>query len=439
MNRNTSIVIGLYAVLTMVGTSSCSSSSLEGESPGDGAAVSSGLPLPLEALGVRRPIPSDPALAPDSLFENTIFDASRNLAIWVPSGRALRGLLLLNGLPNAPDPADIAAGKKWRAEQAQDVQLAARQLASTWNFALLTGTTWTDQNRSDFTAQMKLFEDALAKFEADTKQPGLAALPVAIQGGSRFAAFGPLYAQMRPGRVIAYVIEVATTPLPNEASREVPGLMIPGSDDGGQAKIDTGFFPPRAASASLAAAMNWGAGHECASCRDLSWPFFDRVIMARVPQAGGALLRCAPETGWLGNTDTWAAVYAQADYPGDRVRASFLPDHYVANVWLGYTLKAPLATITKPTQPYRWGAGFAQDPSTMSAKDAISLTAELTTPQKGELAFYDGDVLLGAATLSPDGKKATLDGVRLLPGVHSILLLRDKQPIARPAGLVLLP
>jgi hypothetical protein len=449
MRMTTRLVLSLWGSLIALGSSSCSGSANSGDGlggvpnggapPGGGTAVSSGSPLPLDQLGVRRPIPSDAALAPDSLFENTVFDATKNLAIWVPPGRTLRGLLLLNGTPNAPDPADIAAGKKWRAEQAQDVALAARQLASTWSFALITGTTWTDQNRSNFDLQMKLFEDALVKFAADTKQPELAALPVAIQGGSRFSGFGPTYAQKRPGRVIAYVMEVAGAPLPNDASREVPGLIIPGSDDAGQAKIDSGFFPPRAAGASLGAAMNWGAGHECASCRDLSWPFFDRVILSRLSSSGGPLLRLLPETGWLGDTDAWTTVYPQADYPNDRTRASFLPDHFVANVWRSYTLKAPLAKIATPTQPYRWGAGFAQDPSTLRAQDPITITADLTAPLSGELTFYDGDVTLGPATVSADGKKASLANVKLLPGVHSILLLRGSEPIARPAGLVVLP
>lgn len=427
------------------GTAGAAASPGGGALPGGGTTQATGSPLPVEQLGTPRAIPDDPAQAPDSLFEDTIFDPSKNLTIWVPPGRELRGILLLNGTPTAPSPDDIAQGKKWRGEQAQQVQMAARQMASMWNFALVSGTTWTDANRSHFDEQVKLFEDALASFATQTGHDELTWLPVAIQGGSRFSGFGPGYAQTRPERVIAYVMEVSGAPMPSEESKPIPGLIIPGSDDAGQQKVDSGFFRQRAAGARLAAAMNWGEEHECGSCRDLSWPFLDQVIRLRVPEsvdaAGGSvsLLPIQESSGWLGDTHLWSIVYPFADYVGVTNEASWLPSRYAANVWRNYTLYSPVVTFTSPAAPYKWGGGFAQDPSTRSAADPLTIEASVGGAFEGTLKFFDGDVELGEAMISPDGKKATLANVKLEPGLHVFLALSNNRPLSRPAGLLLLP
>ena len=433
-------IAGWALVAVVAGCSSVSEENAERNGdPGGGVASAGGNALPVEQLGAKRPISDDPTSAPDTLFENTIFDATKNLAVWLPPGREVRGLLLLNGTPNAPNVDDIKQGKKWRGEQAQDVQLAARQLASLWDFGLVTGTTWTDENRSRFDDQVKLFEDALSAFEAKTGQRGLASLPVAIQGGSRFAGFGPTYAQKRPERVIAYVVEVAGTPVPTAASKGIPGLMIPGSSDGGAEKVTSGFYPARTAGASLAVAMNWRTGHECASCRDIAWPFFDHVIRARMREKGAPLAPPDEGAAWFGNTETWTFVQSATNYAGDRARASWLPDHFIANVWRNYTLEKPSAAFTSPTQPYKWGGGFAQKPSAARASDVFTLTATLTDAPTGDLTFYDGDVRLGVAERSADGKSASLANIRLVQGLHSFLVMSDTRPLSRPAGMLVLP
>ncbi len=131
-------------------------------------------------------------------------------------------------------------------------------------------------------------------------------------------------------------------------------------------------------------------------------------------------------------------MYPAQEYPGDVSRASWLPNQYVANLWRNYTRKEPRATIEKPTRPYKWGGGFAQDPSSFEAGPA-TLEAVLASPPAEPPTFYDGDVKLGVATVSPDGKRATLANVELKPGLRVLVLMAGSMPLSRPAGLVVIP
>jgi hypothetical protein len=395
-------------------------------------------PLLPDALGVKIPIPDDPALIPDAYFENTLYDSSKNLALWIPPGvDKLRGILYMHGSSNKPNIDNVNQGKKWRDEVEQDRRLAERQVASLWDFALLTGATWID-GANGYADQVALLDKALGEFATATNHPEIPSLPLVHQGGSRFSAFGYDLAMNQPERVIAFASIVGGINA-NEMSHSVPGLQIVGSDDGGQAKIDGSFWSARATGAQIGTAMMWGVEHICGPCSDLSWVYFDQVICKRVPEGGGALKSYTDEEGYLGNADTWVTVHSYPDYPSDRGRAAWLPDLLTANVWRAFTLPEPVVVMDQPTRPYSWSNGFTQDPSIQSASEPIEIVAKITTIFGGEISFFDGDQKLGVATISEDGKEARLSGVKLTPGIHSLFAMSGAMPVSRPAGLILGP
>lgn len=227
------------ALLSAALCAGCGESSGGGAEPDGEAARCSGAALAPEALGVKRPIPDDPDAAPDTYFEDTLLDSSGNLALWIPPGvPELRGIFYVHGSSNRPSAQNIAEGKKWREEVAQDRQLAQRQLASLWGFALLTGATWLEEAHG-YDDQLALLDAALADFAASTGRAEIPSLAIVTEGGSRFSGFGPDLAKNQPERMIAFVSVVGGISA-NEASRAVPGMQMVGEDDGGQSRPTCG-------------------------------------------------------------------------------------------------------------------------------------------------------------------------------------------------------
>lgn len=389
--------------------------------------------LPPDQLGTPLPVANNsPAFFADQLPE-----PGGKLAIWLPPGRAvLRGVFFANGSELAPNPSDPA----WRNQVAQDRLLAARQLASLWNFALVTGSVW------DVPQPALYLDGALRHWATATGHPELAHAPLAIDGGSRFGGFcrGDA-AKTFKGRVIACTIYVAGAGSVSDDNRAIPSLVVLGEEDRGVQTIANSVTPARRAGALIAGAVIWGEGHICDRCQDLSWPFLDRVIAARLPanadpRGGPVTLRDLPESqGFLGSMADWSGPWAYAAAPGDPRELAWLPDQATAMLWRAFALKGPPVRIVKPTSPYSWSNGFSQEPSSLRASAPLTLEATVSGPVSGALSFYDGERLLGTGTLSADGKKLTLANVRLAPGMHALFVMGEVGPVSWPAGLIVLP
>lgn len=310
-------------------------------------------------------------------------------------------------------------------------------------FAYLSGATWTEANRSSFDAQAALLHSALDEFAQATDHSELRTIPLAIMGGSRFSEFGAKYAARYRERVLAYVAVVGGN---GAAVPGVPALMIVGEEDGGAGTISNSFISTRKNGALVAPALIWGAGHICDRCNDLAWPFFDEVIRARLP-AGGAPQGVAEESGWLGDIQTWGNTAPFSDYRGNKQAAAWLFNASFARSWQAFMLKQPLATMTWPTQPYTWANGFSQEPAPLvggkaraiSASRPIDLRASLRQPSSGPFAFYAGDTKIGDGIVSANGATVELKGMRLKPGMYSISVWQNENPVSWPAGLLVLP
>jgi len=178
----------------------------------------------------------------------------------------------------------------------------------------------------------------------------------------------------------------------------------------------------------------------------------DQVVRMRVPvddnpRNGPVPLKPIKESdGWLGDMDQWGAVYPYDQYPGDRTKAAWFPNRYIAYLWRNYMLKAPAVTLKWPTQPYSWSNGFTQEPAPFFKRQArdlrgskpMDLVATLSQPVSGPVRFYAGDVELGVGTVSADGKQVELKGATLPPGMHTFILMQGDQPLSWLGGIILL-
>ena len=394
-------------------------------------------PPPIALAPDQLGTPLDVATKPSAFFADQVAEPGGNLAIWLPPGRpVLRGVLFLNGTANAPNPAD----PDWRNEVAQDRLLAARQLASLWNFALVTGGVW------DIDRPAAYLDGALRHWAAALGRPELANAPLAIDGGSRFSNFcRSEAAEHFRGRVIACTIIVGGARATSEANIGIPSLVAVGERDRGAEIISGSVLPARRSGSLISGVLIWGKGHVCDRCQDLTWPFLDLVIAARLPRdadprGGPVALRAMDEgRGQLGNLLTWAGPWAYEQAPLAPRELGWLPDRASAMLWAAFVLNNPPLRITSPTSPYSWSNGFSQDPSSARAGQPFTLEASVSAPAAGPLIFYDRDRPLGGGTLSADGKRLTLANVRLEPGMHNLFVMGPGGPVSWPAGLIVLP
>lgn len=389
--------------------------------------------LPPEQLGTPLPVGSNPP----AFFADQIGEPGGKLAIWLPPGReVLRGIFFANGSALKPNPADPV----WRNEVAQQRLLAARQLASLWGFAFVAGDVW------DLPQPSQHLDAALRHWATATGHPELAHAPLVIDGGSRFGGFCRGEAARHfTGRILACTVIVAGAGKVTDDNRAIPSLVILGEQDRGLETISGSVLPARQAGALIAGAVIWGKGHVCDRCQDLTWPYYDRLIRMRLahdadPRGGPVPLgELAEGRGYVGSMASWTGPWAYDDAPADPRGLAWLPDRATAMLWRAFALNSPPARITKPTSPYSWSNGFSQEPSSMRASEIFTVEASITAPVTGPLTFYNGERPIGVGTLSADGKRLTLAGVRLEPGMHSLFVMGEAGPVSWPAGLIVLP
>ena len=137
----------------------------------------------------------------------------------------------------------------------------------------------------------------------------------------------------------------------------------------------------------------------------------DGRAAGRRPTAGPMKLKpMRIEDGWFGDRRTWetnyAAVAGYADYKGDKASAAWLPNRYVAYVWRSFVSRDPPVQVvaqrtdgrlkTPPFKPMDKRFLIVPHGTGVELAAKFVLGAEIR-----KVAFYDGDVRLGEAAVSP--------------------------------------
>jgi poly(3-hydroxybutyrate) depolymerase len=186
--------------------------------------------------------------------------------------------------------------------------------------------------------------DALAKFAGRSKHAELASAPLLLWGMSAGGQFDYELTAWHPERVAAFVVNkggIYYTALTSRAARAVPGMLFIGGKDLEQrvATITGVFAVNRRGGALWALALEPGVGHVVGKSRDVSMPFFEDVLAARLDDSG-ALEPMVESTGLMGDLKTkdFGPIPDKApNYP-----TSWLPSERVARAWRAMETGQPI-------------------------------------------------------------------------------------------------
>jgi poly(3-hydroxybutyrate) depolymerase len=186
--------------------------------------------------------------------------------------------------------------------------------------------------------------DALAKFAGRSKHAELASAPLLLWGMSAGGQFDYELTAWHPERVAAFVVNkggIYYTALTSRAARAVPGMLFIGGKDLEQrvATITGLFAVNRRGGALWALALEPGVGHVVGKSRDVSMPFFEDVLAARLDDSG-ALEPMVESTGLMGDLKTkdFGPIPDKApNYP-----TSWLPSERVARAWRAMETGQPI-------------------------------------------------------------------------------------------------
>lgn len=232
--------------------------------------------------------------------------------LWLSaSDRPVKGILAV--LPGSDaDGTGLAEDPQWQS------------VAAKWNFALLgiTFTTWSAETpyyQAEKGSGEALLE-ALNQLAVESSRPELKKVPIAMLGHSQGGQFAFHFACWRPDRVIAFAAIKGGyyDPVPTQASRGVPGLLMSGEKDSEfrPKNIRRLFEANQAPSSRWCFAQEPGVGHEVGRCPDLIVPFFNAIISKRTrpcigdPKDASFVSNANQAQGaWLPNEEvakTWA-------------------------------------------------------------------------------------------------------------------------------------
>jgi len=253
----------------------------------------------------------------------------------------------------------------------------------------------------------KVLPDQIAELGKAIGHPEMGNVPWAVIGGSRNAGALCMYARKDPNRILCVLMNGSPGHNMNLADpddmrtfRATPLFAVNGSADpfvNGACNWFKGAYPPvMKARLPYGGAITWGGGHGATDNHVMYWPFVEAAVAARYPKDASPLagpVRLKPlsyDSGWLVGPVNWddpggetAAPVAQ--YKGDIARATWLPDARTVAVWRAYMVRQPAATVVA-----QGGA---------DGKTALKLAGAADDAR--EAKFYDGEVLLGAASAAP--------------------------------------
>jgi hypothetical protein len=343
------------------------------------------------------------------------------ISIWIPEGvKVLRGVIINPFYINLVEREDY------------------HELAKLWQFGLI-GANFFGVKGDDYGALLS----AMKEFAANSGHKEIEHLPIVFNGFSAGSGMLMKMAGMWPERVIAcgpVGLEVGPD---SPETRKIPVITIFGEKDMHQMEKLTRKLPEqRKEGAMWAIAVNWGLRHEYANANDLVWPFFDQVIRYRLSKNQTALngpvqLRdYREEDGWLGDISTWnssfATIRAYKDYTGDKTKAAWFPNEYVARTWQAFVSHRPGLRITYPTSK-------AEEKTTLTVGSEFEIITESTTSTGAkEVIYYDGCHPLAKKTLGPN--RAVFRGLE--SGVRALIALSTadgKPALSKPVAVVVKP
>ena len=343
------------------------------------------------------------------------------VSIWIPEKvKVLRGVIVNPFYVNLVERKDY------------------HQAARLWEFALI-GANFFGVKTDDYDALLS----AMKEFAEKSGHKEIEHLPILFNGFSAGSGMLMKMAKLWPERVIAcgpVGLEVGPdTP----KTRKIPTITVFGEKDMHQMEILTKKLPEQRKEGALwAIAVNWGLRHEYANANDLVWPFFDQVIRYRLPRnqtslTGPVKLRdYREEDGWLGDISTWdsasASISSYKDYKGDRSKAAWLPNRYVAHTWQAFVSRSSGLTIKQPISKPEEKTSLI-----IGAKFPI-VTTGLTSVENKRVEYFDGHNLLLSTT--GDSQRVVING--LPTGVRSLIAVEkfnNKQLVSKPVAVVVNP
>lgn len=186
--------------------------------------------------------------------------------------------------------------------------------------------------------------DILDKFAGRSNHAEIAAAPLLLWGMSAGGQFDYEFTAWHPERVAAFVVNkggIYYTALTSRAARAVPGILFIGGKDLDQrVQTITGLFAVnRRGGALWALAEEPGVGHVVGKSRDVSMPFFEDVMSARLDATGGlkAMTESAGLMGDMKTRDFSALPEKAPSYP-----TSWLPTERVARAWRAMLTEKPI-------------------------------------------------------------------------------------------------
>ncbi len=311
-------------------------------------------------------------------------------AVWIPDG-----VPVLHGAMVNPFYVKAAGQKHW--------QEACRQ----WGFVVV-GANYFGVSNTEFAPSLAA---ALKDAGAKSGHPELERASLLFAGMSAGAGMSTQFAAQMPERTIAVGPVCLEVGPKTPESRLIPTITIFGQKDGKQMEqLLTKLPAERAEHAQWGIAPQWGRGHEYARANNLVLPYFDRAVRQRLPRAGSSdgdskLVNLDEAKGWLGDVDSWQAPLATigsfADYAGDKTKAAWLPDRYLAFCWRAFVAHKPALKITSPSG---MGDGAAFDPFAADAPLAVTIDCQAAGDTVAAVELFDGDVPLGKAAVENGGK-----------------------------------
>lgn len=192
----------------------------------------------------------------------------------------------------------------------------------------------------------KVFLEALKKLGTESQHPEIADAPIALWGHSAGGQFNFNFANWKPERVAAFVVNKGAYygETISPAVRKVPALWILGEKDTEirVKNITSKYEGGRKRGALWALVPEPNEGHGIGRSRDIGMVFLEEVLGNRI-DSFGKLQPADPAKGWLGDlkTKTVAKNTLSDSGPKDRV---WLPGETTAKAWVEAVGGAAVAT-----------------------------------------------------------------------------------------------
>ncbi|MBD3317511.1 MAG: hypothetical protein GF344_17105 [Chitinivibrionales bacterium] len=291
------------------------------------------------------------------------------------------------------------------------------------------------------------FNDMMDSLARSTGHPEVKHIPRCFWGFSEGGACSFSINCSDPDIILAYYAAGATKGgRCNDEAVFNPGMVSLGETERDE-HPEKNFTNMRERNGRIAYAIQWGAGHNWWANTHLVLPFLYQVATDRLAGVTDftsgpiTLKRYAEEDGWLCDMSTWESNYATIapyeSYTGDKTKASWVINEYLAKVWQGFVSKDPPISIT---------ASFSFDDS-IPEGDAVTLYAEYEGDGPPDLVrFLSGNQVLGtsdSAYYSQNSKYYyRLEGVVPSKGLHSLLAEADigeQTVISKPTTIFVEP